>query len=527
MVTFARSLALPGAFLLAMTSCAAAGPGTPAACTAPQTEGTAEHGLCVFKGIPYAAPPVGDLRFRPPQPLARRTGTLKADDGSRVCPQFRDDSSEEYPDKREVYADEDCLTLNIWAPRKDGRQRPVIVFIHGGAARFGTANEPRYAGDRLASKGDAVVVTINYRLGVLGWTELGGMDKAYAGSGNNGLRDQMMALTWIREHIAGFGGDPRNVTAVGESEGAFSISAMLATDRPERLFRRVILQSGSGSLVQRASYKRRIGDRFPVQDIAALKSMSTTELLGLQEKTIRSQAPGVLGAVYFGPYVDGELVKGPVTDQVRKGNARKVDIMVGTTRDEVNFFGQFAPEGTADVAGQYWKRFFPAALKPMRERMLAAYRKGRTKQEATLAMFTDQALRVPATRIAREQSRWRPSYVFEFGWRPTKGIGAIHTIELPFMFGSLSFTGIPGGAEALRADRKRLTALSDQMIDAWTSFAATGDPDARRTVARPAWPAYRASRATMTWDLPPKVVNDLRGHERTLWDKVPLEPFGR
>jgi para-nitrobenzyl esterase len=158
--------------------------------------------------------------------------------------------------------------------------------------------------------------------------------------------------------------------------------------------------------------------------------------------------------------------------------------------------------------------------------MIATYRKGRSPQQATLAMFTDQSLRVPAARLAEAQGRWRPTYVYEFGWRPPKGAGAVHTIELPFVFGTLSFTGIPGGAQALRTDRTRLSMLSEQMMDAWTSFARTGDPAARRTARRPGWPAYQAPRrATMIWDLPARVADDPRGRERALWDSLAFDDF--
>ncbi len=485
--------------------------------------GTVQGDLCVFRGIPYAAPPVGELRFRPPQPVSPWRGTLKAVNGTRVCPQDPDRQTEDYPDGRERYTDEDCLHLNIWTPRTGRAKRPVIVFIHGGAARFGTANEQRYDGTQLATRGEAVVVSLNYRLGVLGWTELGGLDPSYRGSGNNGLRDQIAALRWVRRHVADFGGDPANVTVVGESAGAASISAMLATDHPERLFRRAILQSGSGALVHSPAFERRIAAGFPARDIAALKAMPVTEVLKVQEKALAT-LPGVAGgAFYFGPYVDGILVRDSVTRRVSAGNARGVDLLIGSDLDEVNFFGQFHPQGLRGLAREY-DAFFPKELAARRERMTARYRKGRTSQEAALAMFTDQGVRVPAVRLAEAQSRWRPTYVYQFDWRPPKGVGAVHTIELPFMFGTLRFTGVQGGEEALRTDRARLTALSAQLVDAWTSFARTGDPGARRTVSRPVWPAYRAPRrATMIWDLPSRVADDPRGAERVLWDGFPFD----
>jgi para-nitrobenzyl esterase len=486
--------------------------------------GTTQAGLCVFRGIPYAAPPIGERRFRPPQPVQPWRGTLTADDGTRVCPQDRDQLSEDYPDERKTYTDEDCLHLNVWTPRPDRAKRPVIVFIHGGAARFGTANEPRYDGATLAARGDAVVISLNYRLGVLGWAELGGLDPSYRGSGNNGLRDQIAALTWVRRHVADFGGDPSRVTAVGESEGAFSLSALLATDHPERLFHRVVLQSGSGALVHSPAFERRLAAGLPVHSVAALTAMSTSQVLAVQDKALDSLPGAAGGALYFGPYVDGTLVRDSVTKRVAAGNARGVDLLIGTNLDEMNFFGQFAPGGLDTIAAEY-DGFFPSSLAARRPRMTAVYRRSHTPRDATLAMFTDQGLRVPATRLAAAQSRWRPTYLYEFGWQPPKGAGAVHTIELPFVFGTLRFTGIQGGDAALRADRARLTGLSDQLIDAWTSFARTGDPSARRTVSRPVWPAYLPRRTTMIWDLRPRTVTDPRGDERALWNGHPFGSF--
>ncbi|MFI7037757.1 carboxylesterase/lipase family protein [Microbispora rosea] len=484
-------------------------------------EGRAAGSVCTFRGIPYAAPPVGALRFRPPQPTTSWHGTLRATDGSRVCPQFRDQQSEDYPDDKSVYADEDCLYLNIWTPATDHRKRPVLVFIHGGAATYGTANEPRYDGTTLAFKGDAVVVTLNYRLGMLGWTELGGADAAYRGSGNNGLRDQMAALTWVRRHVADFGGDPRNVTAIGESEGAFSIGAMLGTDHPSRLFRRVILESGTGYLAHEPALEAKLTP--PNLDIAALRTMSTQQILQLQQQVLGALPNAAARAVYFAPYIDGTLVRGPVLQRVTTGHAKGIDIIAGSNRDEMRYFEQFDPAMRHMTQNDY-DAFFPRQLDGQRRRMVAAYQAGRpgaSEGDVALAMLTDQGLRVPATRLAEAQSKWARTYVYQFDWAPQDkdSLGAVHTAELPFVFGTLRFTGIPGGQQALATDRARMTRLSQQMVATWTSFARTGDPNARHTGDRPAWPRYTSTkRTTMIWDTPPHVAKAPRDAERALWD---------
>jgi len=261
----------------------------------------------------------------------------------------------------------------------------------------------------------------------------------------------------------------------------------------------------------------------PVEDMALLKKMPAGELVERQEKMIEQTAPGIQGATYFAPRVDGELVRDATLTRVAKGNAKGVDLLLGTNRDEVNFFGQAGPDQLRAVADGYGPAFFPKAAAGDRWRMAATYRRDRSATDAELAMFTDQAMRVPAIRLAEAQARWRPTYLYEFDWRPAGGVGAVHTAELPFVFGTLSFTGAAGGAEALRTDRDGLSALSARMVDAWTSFARTGDPSARQTVPRPHWPPYHPrSRATMIWDLHPQVTDDPRGTERQLWANIPL-----
>jgi para-nitrobenzyl esterase len=506
-------LLVAAGLVLAPTAVSAAAPERGCATTTSlgQVAGKPAGALCVYSGIPYAAAPTGDLRFRPPQPAPPWQGTFQATDNTKVCPQFRDNMTEEYPDNKEIYTDEDCLRLNVWAPRTRGKH-PVIVFSHGGAARFGTGNEPRYDGTNLATDGDAVVVTLNYRLGLLGWGEFGGIDPAYQGSGNNGVRDQMAALEWVQAHIASFGGDPQNVTAVGESEGAFSLSAMLATENPQHLFRRVVLESGNGYMVHSPELQQSFSARMHGLSIATLKAMSPANLLDLQEKLLGPSAIG--GAVYFGPYIDGKLIKGPVIDQVKAGNARGIDLLVGTNTDEIKYFAQLDPS-LSKMTQQAYNGFFPKQLAAQRDQMTATYKKNRSGQsdsDSVLAMLTDQSFRVPATRLAEAQNRWANAYVYQFNWAPKnpQSLGAIHTAEMTFVFGTKSFTGNPGAAEAYEANPGPMDALSDTMLCAWTTFARYGTPG---------WPQYREiGRITKIWDTPSRIAFAPREAERATWN---------
>jgi para-nitrobenzyl esterase len=477
--------------------------------------GSQAAGACRFFGIPYAAPPTGTRRFLPPQPVTAWSRALVANDRSRVCPQPRS-FPEEYPDNRARFSDEDCLYLNVWTPAVDRAARPVMVFIHGGAGRIGTANEGMYDGAGLSTRGDVVVVTLNYRLGVLGWTELGGLDPRFAGSGNNGLRDQLAALVWVHDHIRDLGGDPANVTVFGQSVGAASISAILATDRPGRWVRHAILESGSGYMVHPRSLADQLAGLFlgvaGITSMADLQAMSTEQLLDAQGAMLGA-SPGLLPAVMFAPYIDGELVRGSAIERLAAGNARDVDLLLGTTRDEVRFFGLVDPPIFGITQADYTP-LFPAPLAAQRDAIFAAYaaasHPGTSDSDTILAMLTDQGVRVPITRMAEAQSRWRPTYVYELTWSADPFYGAIHSSDLPFVFGTLHVDWIPGGSAALAADRPGLVGLAHAMMDAWTAFARCADPH---------WPAYRApSRLTMTFDLERHVVAHPRDELRARWN---------
>ena len=209
-------------------------------------QGTQKDTVSVWKGIPFAQPPSGLLRFRAPQPLEGWTGVREATQFGAISPQTSEGSFGTLPGPMS----EDCLTLNIWSPSADDARRPVMVWIHGGSFVTGSGSTPWYNGTSFATQGDVVVVTLNYRLGALGFLYLAEYaGEEYATSGNNGLLDQIAALTWVRENIAAFGGDPDNVTVFGESAGAMSIGALLAMPAAHGLFKRAILQSGAAHRV--------------------------------------------------------------------------------------------------------------------------------------------------------------------------------------------------------------------------------------------------------------------------------------
>ena len=478
-----------------------------------RVQGVSEGATCAYLGVPYAAAPTGSRRFLPPAPPARWSGTLAATTAKPGCPNDVSGSGAGV---------EDCLYTQIWQPRSGGANKPVLVFLHGGADEFGAAGEPVFDGSALAARGDAVVVSVDYRLGVLGWTELGGLDPRYAGSGNNGLRDEIAALTFVQRQIRGFGGNPHDVTVFGQSAGAVSISAMLAGDHPERLFRRAILESGPGYLVHTRQYAddaaKHLLSTAKITSMAQLDAMSTQQLLEVQNKA-QQGVSGLADALFFGPSIDGKLIPGQVVDRIAAGSARHVDLMAGTTENETDYWALFAPQVLDLPLSAY--RSFPAVLAAQKQKMFDQYsadRPGLAPGRVVNAMLTDQMFRVPTLRMVQAQAKWRPTYVYQFDWHvpylvgapEAQNLGAMHTEELPFVLGNLDLGGYPRGAATSAAERPRLTTLSEHMMDAWSGFARTG---------RPGWPSYTAgTRATKIWDVPERVEHGPQEAERVMWD---------
>jgi para-nitrobenzyl esterase len=265
-----------------------------------KVQGIEDNGVRVFKGIPFAQPPVGRLRFRAPQAPrpwagvrdAREYGPAAVQNQSLLGPALGFDIGP---------SNEDCLYLNVWTPGLEGR-RPVLVWIHGGAFVMGAGSQALYDGTTLSSRGDVVVVTINYRLGCLGFLRLPGGNGDGMGSGNEGLLDQIAALEWVRDNIAGFGGDPRNVTIFGESAGSISVATLLGTPRAQGLFQRAILQSGSANLVSSRDHAERVAAAM-LQEIGAdgargLQGVATAGLLELQQRLYFTLQPRVRGLVF-------------------------------------------------------------------------------------------------------------------------------------------------------------------------------------------------------------------------------------
>jgi len=492
-----------------------------------KVEGQADsRGTMAFKGIPYAKPPVKDLRFKPPQPPQPWSGIYQAIMFGPVAPQTEEDVASTGGQKQS----EDCLYLNVWTRGTTGKRRPVMVWIHGGGFTNGSGSEDWYNGATFAERGDVVVVTVNYRLGALGFLYLdrrGGA--AYAGSGNLGMLDQVAALEWVRDNIASFGGDPGNVTVFGESAGGMSVCTLMGMPAAKGLFRRAIAESGAVSMVRGADYASRITDRFMaragVSDVSGLLSLSTDKIIEAQGDLLSNEAAS---GTPLGPTIDGSVLTEPPLHAIANGSAAGVDFMSGTNMDEVRFWLMQVPQ-LAIAPLQSAMAFMPElqqAVGGNAQAIAASYgsrRPGATDGDVTIAITTDVMFRVPAIRIAEAQSALNArTYMYLFTWPSPVHDGILrscHALELPFVWNVLHSSR---SVELLGADPPQK--LADAMQDSWLAFARTGDPNSENDAGAPKWTAYDGSgRSTMILNVDPAMQNDPNGQDRALWDGIPFD----
>ncbi|MFJ4824054.1 carboxylesterase/lipase family protein [Streptomyces bacillaris] len=442
--------------------------------------GAVERGVAVFRGIPYAAAPVGARRFRAPEPPEPWEGVREALAFGPTAPKrpYAPPLDRLLPDP-EVPGDA-WLNLNVWTPSTEAAGLPVLVWIHGGSLLHGSSAVPVYDGWAFARDG-VVLVSVNYRLGIEGF---GLFPDAPA---NRGLLDQLAALEWVRENIAAFGGDPDRVTVAGESAGAVSVAALLATDRAAGLFRRAVLQSGAPAALDPEAARGTTGliaRRLGVPATAAALAAVDPEALLAAQTGVTSGGNPLTGRNSFQLVVDGELLDRDPAEALRTGAASGVDLLMGANTEEYRLW--FVPSGLTERIGRLKLRL--ALLKfgvpNATARIYRANRPDATPGELLGALATDLLLRVPLNRLADARTGAEgATYVYEFGWpTPVQRLGACHALELGFVFDTLDHpdTMALTGPDAPQE-------LADAMHRAWVDFATTGDPgwpswDARRPV---------------------------------------------
>lgn len=470
-------------------------------------------GVLAFRGVPYARPPVGDRRWRPPEPLESRPGVRDARTFAPACPQGsgtveyyrraarrlgRDTAS--IPERGP--ASEDCLYLNVWTPGTSTEKAlPVFVWVHGGAGTTGSGSDPLFRGDRLARRG-AVVVTLNYRLGPLGFLAhpaLSAEDPAGV-SGNYALRDLIRALRWIRANAGAFGGDPARVTLAGQSSGASLVETLMLVPAARGLFHRVV--SHSATLVDPTPLRaageepdaETAGVRFlerlgfgPDVRVATLRSIPVDSLLAAAARAGPS-TPAV-------PVMDGHLLPGRPAELWAAGRYARVPILKGTTDDEFSLFMPPAPLEPDEY--REWANERYGTLAPL---VLEARPPGpdaETTRRRRVRVLSDQTFRVPALLVLRWTDGRSRVHLYRFAWRPDDGaMGAFHSAELPFLFGTHEAAGWwPRDAA--------ITRLGSSVQDAWLAFAATGAPGAD---GLPPWPAAAPDRpGVMVLDEKPRM----------------------
>jgi len=482
-----------------------------------KVRGSVIEGVNTFKGIPYAAPPFGANRFRPPQPVESWSGVRDALDYGATVPKPPYFPPFDVLLPEPAIPGEDCLNLNIWSPDLGEAKLPVMVWIHGGAFANGSGAITMYDGSRFARDG-VVCVTINYRLGVDGFLYLGN------GTANVGLLDQIAALAWVQENIADFGGDPGNVTIFGESAGGMSVGTLLSMPLAAGLFHRAIAESGAGHHVISAETALLIGhylaQKLGVEPtLEAITSVPVNRLLQAQVElsgdVFNNPNPALWGEAAanlmpFEPVIDGDILAMRPIDRLAAGAGANVSIMVGTNAEEQRLFlvpngviGYITDEAVAGTAGAYG---LPV------ETALAIYRATRptaSPGDLLVAIVTDWFYRIPAIRLAEAYAkRNAATYMYEFAWRSPQFaglLGACHSLEIPFVFDTLDKEGLEPLLGSNPPQR-----LANMMHAAWVAFATTGDPG---------WLQYDLNRrATIRFDTTPEIVNDPRSAERALWE---------
>jgi carboxylesterase type B len=484
--------------------------------------GSVADGVYAFLGVPYAASTSGANRLRPPQPVKPWDSVREATGFGPAPPQVAppESAGTEWDTSA---AGADCLNLNIWTPDPGAAGLPVMVWIQGGA--FEISSTAAYDGSNFARDG-IVCVVINWRVGADGFLYLDD------GIANVGLLDQVAALEWVRDNIDVFGGDPGNVTVFGESAGAMSIGTLLSMPRAKGLFRRAIAQSGAAHHVSSAETAQRIGRHLasrlgvpatreaiaevPVERLLEAEAELSADLVAHPDRAFWGE--DLVLTMPWQPVIDGEVLPGRPLDRIAAGAGAEVDVMVGTNTDDWRMFlvltgeiGQITDDELTGPVDLHGRRALAAYGLPL-ERALTEYRArypDASPGDLLAAVQTDWWVRVPALRLADAHANTTSgTFMYEFAWA-APGLGAVHALEVPFVFDSLGEDALLFGP-LLGEDPPQ--ALADTMHAAWVSFAADGDPG---------WPRYDLGRrATMRFDTTSQVVDDPRAWERALWEGV-------
>lgn len=492
-------------------------------------EGSYENGLYVFRGIPYAAPPVGERRWLSPQPVKPWGGVRPAKAFGAIAPQNPMPVPTPGMPAEAEPQDEDCLFLNIWTPGLDDAHRPVIVWIHGGAFIIGSGSELAVRGGKLAARGDIVLVSINYRLGAVGFINLkeitGGKIPA---TGNEGLLDQVAALEWVHDNITAFGGDPDNITIFGFSAGGMSIGSLMAMPLARGRFQKAIMESGAANTVSSLNEAVNISGQYLEilglngGDVGAFQALTVKQLLSAQQELGGRLFMTEHRLTPFQPVVDGEVIPELPIKAIQHGSAKEIIVLAGTALEEWRLMGMGEPSLrnldenglVSRLSGMMPNEYVPGLIGAYRD---ALKKRGNALIPADIlaAINTDIMFRMPILKLVEAQRDNRQlAYNFLFVWKsPVMGgaLGACHGMAFRFVFGSYDDSLCGSGPEA--------DTLSRCMQDAWLSFARTGDPSCE-SIGK--WPVYGKERMTMMLDKECHLEAAPYEDERRAWDAVDI-----
>ncbi|UQA57190.1 carboxylesterase/lipase family protein [Polyangium aurulentum] len=487
-------------------------------------EGALLGGARVFLGIPFAAPPVGDLRWKPPAPHAAWTETLQAKARGAACPQLN-------PLNQSLVAgtSEDCLTVNVWTPEKLASEgRPVLVWIHGGAFTLGSGGDASYDGQILAETTGSVVVTLNYRLGpfgYLGLSELESEDAAHPSAGNYGMEDQRAALEWVKANAAAFGGDPANVTIFGESAGGISVCHHMVSPKSKGLFQRAIIESGPCNTVTTKAAAATQGAAF----VKALGCEGSDVLACLRGKPIEqimtalpTSSDLVSGdGANWSPVIDGWNLPDLPSKLLAEGSFEKVPTIVGANADEGTLFYALAGKTIADEATF---EALAEALVPGHGKDVVEHYPSATygsAHKAAMAAIGDGGFVCPTRQTARAlAAAGVPTFHYHFTYVPSgallgKDLGAFHSAELKYVFGN------PGQLIPQALSDEEIT-FSENIMGYWSRLAENGDPNGKGALA---WPQYDAQKdESLLLDMTISTKAGVRKDVCDFWDSVGMMP---